>query len=253
MGRLANLALAAACGCAPAAAAEPVDLALVLAVDISTSMDEGEQRLQREGYVAAFRHPDVLAAIATGAHGRIAVAYVEWAGRDIHSTIVPWTVVGGPDSAEAFAAALAAAPLRQAAGTSISSALLYAGSQFRPRDFPALRSAVDISGDGPNNGGHPVDLMRDWLVRRGVTVNGLPIMLRPEPDLEAGTLDEYFEACVIGGPGAFMIPVTDAANFATAIRSKLILEIAGLTPPPKLLPVSAGTPWVDCAVAERER
>jgi hypothetical protein len=255
MGRLALLALAACCSAAaPAAAAEEVDLALILAVDISTSMDAGEQQLQRDGYVAAFRHADVLAAIASGAHGRIVVSYVEWAGRDIHSTIVPWTVIGDPAGAEAFASALAAAPLRQAAGTSISSALLYAGSQFKARDYPAARHAVDISGDGPNNGGQPVDLMRDWLVRRGVTINGLPIMLRPEPDLEAGTLDEYFEECVIGGPGAFMIPVTDADNFATAIRSKLVLEIAGLSPPPRPLPIAlAGTPWIDCAVAEKER
>lgn len=240
-------------GAIQATAAEEVDLALVIAVDISNSMDVGEQQLQRDGYVAAFRHPDVIDAIGTGVRGRVAVAYVEWAGRDIQSTIVPWTVIAGRDDAEAFASALAAAPLRQAPGTSISSALLYAGSQFNQSAFPADRMAVDISGDGPNNGGHPVDLIRDWLVRRDVTINGLPVMLRPEPELRGGTLDAYYEHCVIGGPGAFVIPITDAKNFATAIRSKLILEISGYAAPLLRPAAFAGDPWVDCALAEQER
>lgn len=257
MGRSADLALAAfVLICLPpslAVAVEPVDLALVIAVDISTSMDIDEQRLQRDGYVAALRHQDVIGAITAGPHGSIALAYVEWAGRDIHSTIVPWTIIGDRLSAESFAARLASAPLRQAAGTSISSALLFAGSQFNRRDYEADRLAVDISGDGPNNSGHPVDLMRDWLVRRGVTINGLPIMLRPESDIQGGSLEDYYEDCVVGGPGAFVIPVTNAANFATAIRSKLMLEIAGHSAKLPLVPAAfASEPWIDCAIVERE-
>jgi hypothetical protein len=233
----------------PAASAEEVDLALVIAVDISTSMNAEEQQLQRDGYVTAFRHPDVIRAIASGPFGQIAVTYVEWAGRDVHSTIVPWTIIADSENAAAFAAGLAAAPLRRAPGTSISSALLYAGSQFNRRDYPAVREAVDISGDGPNNGGHPAELMRDWLVRRGVTINGLPIMVEVENHIP--NLDVYYEDCVIGGPGAFMIPVTKAGDFATAIRSKLLLEISGL--PARVMPIALrGEPRIDCLLAERE-
>jgi hypothetical protein len=258
MGRCRAFAVAvcvwgAAGSAGPAIASGDVDLALVIAVDISTSMDPGEQQLQREGYVAAFRHPAVVAAISGGLRGRIAVAYVEWAGRDIQSTVVPWRVIESRDDAEAFASVLADAPLRQAPGTSISSGLLYAGTQFNSVAFQADRRAVDISGDGPNNGGHPVDLIRDWLVRRGITINGLPILLRPEPDMKGGTLEDYYGACVIGGAGAFMVPVTDAGHFAAAIRTKLVLEIAGLGEPALLPAAFASEPWIDCAIAERER
>lgn len=260
MGRFAVLALAVCFWSgearpAPVAAAEDVDLALVIAVDISTSMDADEQELQRDGYVAAFRHSDVIRAIIGGARGRIAVTYVEWAGPSIHYLTVPWTVIADREDAEAFAAALAAAPLRREPGTSISSGLLYAGGQFNRRDYRADRLAVDISGDGPNNTGHPVELMRDWLIRRGVTINGLPIMLKAEPDIEEyiSNLDVYYEDCVIGGPGAFMIPVKDASSFGTAIRSKLILEIAGLPVRPILAAAFAREPRIDCLIGEKVR
>jgi hypothetical protein len=259
--RLAILSIAVCVWCAgarpaPVSAAEDVDLALVLAVDISTSMDGDEQQLQRDGYVAAFRHPDLLRAIASGAHGRIAVTYVEWAGRNIQYRLVPWTVVAGRDQAEAFAAALAAAPLRREAGTSISEGLLFAGTQFNSRVYRADRLAVDISGDGPNNVGQPVAMMRDWLIRRGVTINGLPIMLKDQPDIEGtsiSNLDVYYEDCVIGGPGAFTITVREARDFGTAIRSKLILEIAGR--PARLIPVAAVVrkPRIDCLIGEKVR
>ena len=259
MGRFAVLAVAVCLWSgevqlAPASAAEDVDFALVLAVDISTSMDVDEQQLQRDGYVAGFRHPDLLRAIASGAHGRIAVMYVEWAGRNIQYTVVPWTVIADRDDAEAFAAALAAAPLRREAGTSISGGLLFAGSQFNRRDYRAGRLAVDISGDGPNNTGHPVELMRDWLIRRGVTVNGLPIMLKDQPDIEGtsiSNLDIYYEDCVIGGPGAFIIAVKDARDFGTAIRSKLVLEIAGLPARPVPAAAFAREPRIDCLIGEK--
>jgi len=241
---------------APASSAEDVDLALVLAVDISTSMDPDEQQLQRDGYVAAFQHPDLLRAIASGAHGRIAVTYVEWAGRNIQYRVVPWTVIADRDQAEAFAAALAAAPLRREAGTSISDGLLYAGSQFNRRDYRADRLAVDISGDGPNNTGHPVALMRDWLIRRGVTINGLPIMLKDQADIEGtsiSNLDVYYEDCVIGGPGAFIIVVKDARDFGTAIRSKLVLEIAGHPARPQQAAAFTREQRIDCLIGEKVR
>jgi hypothetical protein len=169
---------------------------------------------------------------------------------------VPWSIIAGGEDAEAFATALAAAPLRREAGTSISSGLLYAGSQFNRRDYQADRLAVDISGDGPNNTGHPVGMMRDWLIRRGVTINGLPIMFKDQPDIEGtsiSNLDVYYEDCVIGGPGAFMIPVRDARDFGTAIRSKLVLEIAGLPARPTLTAAFAREPRVDCLIGEKLR
>jgi hypothetical protein len=258
VGRFAVLAVAvclwSAEGHLAPASAENVDLALVLAVDISTSMDADEQQLQRDGYVAAFRHPDLLQAIASGAHGRIAVTYVEWAGRNIQYRVVPWTVIAGRDDAEAFAALLAAAPLRREAGTSISEAILYAGTQFNRRDYQADRLAVDISGDGPNNTGQPVAMMRDWLIRRGVTINGLPIMLKDQPDVEGtsiSNLDVYYQDCVIGGPGAFTITVKDARDFGTAIRSKLILEIAGRPARPVPAAAVVREPRIDCLIGEK--
>ncbi len=258
MGRFAVLALAVSLwsgegALARIAAGEDVDLALVIAVDISTSMDVGEQKLQREGYVAAFRHSDVIQAIAGGMRGRIAVTYVEWAGSGAHSVIVPWTDLTDRDDAEAFAALLAAAPLRHEAGTSISGGLLFAGGQFNQRGYRGDRLAIDISGDGPNNTGHPVTLMRDWLIRRGITINGLPIMLRPDIEGNISNLDVYYEDCVIGGPGAFTLPVRHAGSFATAIRSKLVLEIAALPARPVVAAAFIAKPRIDCMIGERAR
>ncbi len=258
MGRFAILAVAVCFwsgdgALARIAAVEDVDLALVIAVDISTSMGVGEQKLQREGYVAAFRHSDVIQAIAGGTRGRIAVTYVEWVGPGAHAVIVPWTDLADREDAEAFSALLAAAPLSHKAGTSISGGLLYAAGQFNRRDYRGDRLAVDISGDGPNNMGHPVVLMRDWLIRRGVTINGLPIMLSPDIEGNISNLDVYYEDCVIGGPGAFSLPVREAGSFATAIRSKLVLEIAALPARPVLAAAFIPTPRIDCMIGERAR
>jgi hypothetical protein len=261
MGRFAVLAIAVSALGAEAAfarvgAVSEVDLALVIAVDVSTSMDVDEQKLQREGYVAAFRHPDVIEAIAGGARGRTAVTYIEWAGTGVHAVIVPWTDIADRGDADAFAARLAAAPLRHEAGTSISGGLLFAAGQFNRRSYRGDRLAVDISGDGPNNMGPPVTLMRDWLVRRGVTINGLPIMLNPDIEGGVSDLDRYYKDCVIGGPGAFTLPVRDAGSFAAAIRSKLILEIAALpAPPPRPMLAAAVSPvpGIDCMIGERTR
>ena len=182
-----------------------VDLELVLAVDVSRSMDPEEQRIQRTGYIEALRHPDVIDAAMSGPLGRIAVTYFEWAGPGDRTMIVPWTVIGGAADADAFAARLETAATTRISGTSISGAILYGGGLFG-KAFNGYRRTIDISGDGPNNAGPPVVEARDWIVSRGVTVNGLPMMLnRPTAFGPYGipNLEIYYEDCVIGGPGAF--------------------------------------------------
>ncbi len=242
----------------PAAAAtadQYVDVALVLAVDVSRSMDEDEQRVQRAGYIAAFRHPEVIDAITSGPYGRIAVTYVEWAGQFFHSIVVPWRVIASKDDALAFADELATTRLVQENATSISSGLLFAWSAFDELRYLSGRRTVDVSGDGPNNDGPPVAPARDKLVADGITINGLPVVIRPSnlfgPD---GTirLEWYYEDCVIGGPGAFLITVNDVSQFEVAIRRKLILEIAARHP--QVIPVaSVYRPNVDCLIGERLR
>jgi hypothetical protein len=230
----------------------PVDLELVLAVDVSGSMDLEEHRIQRAGYVAALTSPEVLAAIRTGIYGRVAVAYVEWAGPGAQALTVPWRVVDGEASARALAAELAAAPFARFRGTSISAGLAFAAAQFDGNGIEGLRRVIDISGDGPNNMGPPVEPARDAAVGRGIVVNGLPIVVRPSPS--GVGLEPYYEDCVIGGPGSFVLPVDDPARLADAIRQKLVLEIAGL--PPRLVPAGGGRPrprTTDCMVGERMR
>lgn len=240
---------------APAAAVD-VDLQLVLAVDVSRSMDTDEQQLQRDGYVAAFRHQSVIDAITSGPVGRIAVMYLEWAGPGYQTVLSPWTVIAGPRDANAFADLLAEAPLSRETGTSISSGLTLAADQFAAGGFRSERRAIDVSGDGPNNAGSPVDHARDSVVGRGITINGLPILLKT--DAGYGTfnipdLAKYYEDCVIGGPGSFMVSVRDASQFEAAIRRKLILEIAGLEP--RIIPAAevVADPPMDCMIGEKLR
>lgn len=247
----------------PAAATqEVVDLELVLAVDVSWSMDIEEQVLQRDGYVAAFRHPEVIAAIQSGDWGRIAVTYVEWAGVGLSHVRVPWMIVEGPESALAFAEELAAAPLGRLRRTSISAALDRVGEMFADNGVEGMRRVVDVSGDGPNNMGGPVLEARDRLLAEGVTINGLPIMLdRPGQTsfFQIEDLDLYYEDCVIGGFGSFVIPVRSREGFKDAIRRKLVLEIAALPEgaPPVVrtggldttLPGDA--PRIDCLIGEK--
>ena len=218
-----------------------VDLELILAVDVSRSIDGDEHRLQREGYVAAFRHPDLLRAIRSGPIGRIAVVYFEWAGKRHQSVAVPWTVLGDGNDAEAFADALAAQPILPEAGTSISASLMFAERIFDVSGARGLRRAIDISGDGVNNDGPALAEVRQRLIANGITINGLPIDLGPEG---VGDLTDYFECCIVGGPGAFAIAVGDKTELAAAIRRKLVLEIAWLpTPPVPVSFVSADGVW----------
>jgi hypothetical protein len=238
----------------PAAAQIPVDLELVLAVDVSLSMDIDEQRLQRDGYVAAFRDGEVHKAIGSGGQGRIAVTYLEWAGPAVQQVVVPWTVIDGPEAARAFAARLEALPISRARMTSISAALDFSARLFESSGAKGLRRVIDVSGDGPNNAGPPVTLIRDEIIAKGIVINGLPIVMKlASGPFDLADLDRYYVDCVIGGTGAFMIPVRTPGEFGSATRRKLLLEIAALEPMP-LVRVQAGPvrPPSDCMIGEKQ-
>jgi len=213
--------------------AEQTNLELVLAVDASGSMNRTELLVQRRGYVAALRSAEVAAAIE--AYGSVALAYVEWAGPRSQHIVVPWSVLSDAEKAAQFAEALAAAPIRPAfaepaweTGTSIAHALLFAAGMFSAEGGAAR--IIDISGDGPDNSG-ALAAAREHVITEGITINGLPVITQGGgSDL---SLSEYYEDCVIGGPGAFAMVVDDLSRFEIAIRRKLVLEIAG--PPARLI------------------
>jgi hypothetical protein len=230
-GLLALWMLLMTAGAWPAQAQQPVDLELVLAIDISGSVDEEEAALQREGYVSALTNPRVIAAMGGGPFGAIAVTYVEWAGEDYQRTVVPWTLIGNGEQAARFAEQIQAAPFASARWTSLSGAIDYSATLFDGNGFEGVRQVIDISGDGVNNRGRPPVLARDQAVEQGITINGLPILNdRPNPWGGAAPvdLDRYYEENVIGGPGAFYVAARDFDAFASAILAKLIREIAGL-------------------------
>jgi hypothetical protein len=215
-----------------------VDLELVFAADISGSMDHEEAVLQRSGFINAIRHPEVLATIQRGRYGRIAVTYVEWAGELFQTTLVGWTEVSNGENAEAFARAIAKPPVRTAYWTSISTVTDYARESFKNNGFSAPRQVIDISGDGPNNSGDYAPSARDRATNNGITINGLPIINnRPGPYgfMPMPNLDLYYEDCVIGGFGAFVIVANGFQDFARAVRRKMVLEIAGTLPAHPLL------------------
>ena len=212
------------------AAAVPVDLELVLAVDVSYSVDAEEARLQREGYFAALRHPRVQQAIVSGAHRAIAIAYLEWAGSAYQRIVAGWTLLRSPADIEAFIARIDAVPARPASRTSISGAIDFAAAMFDDNGFEGTRLVIDVSGDGRNNHGRPVTDARDAAVAKGITINGLPILSgnenfgRPAED----GLEEHYRDEVIGGPGAFVIAAESFAKFTSAVLSKLVREVSGV-------------------------
>ena len=230
-----------------------VDVQLVLAVDISYSMDPDEQALQREGYIAALTSPEFMRALRQGMHGKIAVTYFEWAGPYDQKIVVPWRLIDGPEAADAFANEIARAPYRRASRTSISGALNFAKPLFDGSGYNGARRVIDVSGDGANNSGPFVTIVRDDVVASGITINGLPIMLkRPNSfTMDIENLDVYYEDCVIGGPGAFVIPIREREQFKEATRTKLVLEIASLTSSARVMPVQARAPRVSCTVGEQ--
>lgn len=255
--RLFAALLSALAAMGPALAQETdVDLELVLAVDVSRSMDRAEQDLQKDGYVAALRHPQVLAAIRAGFLGKIAVTYVEWAGPGSQAIITPWAVIDGEASAGAFVTRLTSRPVSYLHGTSISGALAFTSTLFDGNGYRGTRQVIDVSGDGPNNMGMPVLKAREAVLERGITINGLPIMIHADyfGGYSIRELDIYYEDCVIGGPGAFLVTVEHVDRFAEAIRRKLVLEIAGA--PARIIPAQAfgrTEPRIDCLIGEKLR
>jgi hypothetical protein len=229
-----------------------VDLELVLLADVSRSMTERELEIQRRGYAEALISPVVFKAIQTGLLQRIALTYVEWAGSQ--EVIVAWRLIETQADLDRFAEDLTVRFDPSLRRTSISEALLFGAESMRRNLFTGLRQVIDISGDGPNNQGRGVEVARDAVLSRGIVINGLPLMTREGMGLQwhLDDLDVYYRNCVIGGPGSFAIPVLDWADFAEAVRRKLVLEIAGLQPTVRIMPVqSIQKDPTDCLVGEK--
>ncbi|MEI6202548.1 MAG: DUF1194 domain-containing protein [Enhydrobacter sp.] len=228
VGSLATLVAARA-----ARAATPVDLQLVMAVDVSRSIDEVEAELQRRGYIEAMTNERVIDAILSGENRSIGVCYVEWAGTHYQQTVIDWMLVDSPRTARGFSEKLAESPRTSQSWTAVGQALVYAAKRFEESPFRSKRRIIDISGDGRTNDGPPAELVRDKLVADGIVINGLPVMMnrtsfgRP-PDT---TLDKYYEENVIGGPGSFMIVAANFDDFSRAVRTKLIREISSRESP----------------------
>jgi len=231
----------------------PVDAEVILAVDVSYSMDPDEQALQREGYMTAITSREFLQALRQGAHSRIAMTYFEWAGVNFQQIIVPWRLIDGPESADGFAADIGRARYTRASRTSISGALLFGAPLFESSGFHGERRVIDVSGDGVNNNGPLIVPTRDDVLAKGITINGLPILLkRPTMSMiDIENLDIYYEDCVIGGPGSFVIPIKERDQFKEAIRTKLVLEIAGHVPERRVVPASSAAPRISCSIGEK--
>jgi hypothetical protein len=214
----------------PASAVEQVDMKLVLATDVSRSIDDDEGHLEREGTAEAFANPDVIKAIQGGALGRIAVAMIDFSSPEYNKVVLDWHIIRDRATALAFSELVRNAPRTPGRRTSISSALelgtlLLEGSD---KDIVATRKVIDVSGDGPNNDGNPMTQVHDKTIANGIIVNGLPIM----DDMDGGhsyfpDLDKYYAGCVVGGKGAFVVVVHSFRDFGAAMRHKLILEISG--------------------------
>jgi hypothetical protein len=252
---LSLLAATLAPGAVSAQATIPVDIELVLAVDVSRSMTEHELEIQRRGYAAALTSAEVIRAITGGIHGQIALLYLEWAGHRSQRVVVGWTLIRGLADAEAVAARLTADFDETLRRTSISGALDFAAKQFEGNGFDGLRRVIDVSGDGPNNDGRPVVPARDAAAAQGIIVNGLPLMTNEGVGSQWALpdLDRYYYHCVIAGPGAFVIPVREWQHFPAAVRQKLVLELAGTAPaaaPPPFLHRAQAEAY-DCLIGEK--
>jgi hypothetical protein len=229
-----------------------VDVELVMAVDISYSMDMDELALQREGYAQAIGSQEFLSALKQGMHGKIAVTLVEWAGVADQRVVVPWRLIDGPASAQAVSDEMTRAPVRRSFRTSISGALMFSATLFENNGYRGIRRVIDVSGDGTNNQGPIVTGVRDDVIAKGIVINGLPIMLKePQPNsIDIKDLDIYYEDCVIGGPGAFVVPIREREKFKEAIRTKLVLDIARHDGVPRVIPAAAEAPRISCTIGE---
>lgn len=210
-----------------------VDLELVFAVDVSSSIDEVEALQQRQGHVAALADPDVISAIQAGGEGRVAVLYLEWADADFQRIVAPWTVIETEEDARAFAGLLAAAPFVSGRRTAIGAAISSSVDLIESNDFEGTRRVIDISGDGPQNAGPSLTEARAAADADRITVNGIPMQggrqhpFRPPVNIDVA---RYFENHVITGPGSFVMASESHEEFVEALRRKLIIEIAGLFP-----------------------
>jgi hypothetical protein len=230
-----------------------VDLELVIAVDISYSMDLDELAVQREGYAQAIVSKEFLQAMKSGPNSKVAVTYFEWSASSDQKIIIPWRVIDGPESADAVANEIMKTPVRRGSRTSISGAINFAIPLFDENPYRGLRRVIDISGDGPNNSGEPVAGPKDAALAKGIVINGLPIMVK-EPSystMDIDNLDWYYEDCVIGGRGSFVVSIKDRDKFKEAIRAKLILEVAGRTPEHRIVPAAEREPRVPCLIGEK--
>ena len=232
-----------------AGAKEAVDLELVMTTDVSWSIDDAEAQLQRKGIADAFRSPEIVRAIRSGILRRIAVAYMDYSSADFNRIVIDWRIIHDQASAHKFADDLLAASLTSGRRTSISDAVEMAAEMIDTNDIDGTRRVIDVSGDGPNNWGRLVDDVRDDIIKRRITINGLPIM-NPADAFNSryylADLDLYYRGCVIGGSGAFYIVANSFKDYARAVRRKLVLEIAGAVPrhpdPPRALILKAATP-----------
>jgi hypothetical protein len=219
-------------GISPMRAAEPVDLLLVLAADVSRSIDSQKFQLQREGYAAALVDPRVLEAIQSGRHGRIGVLFLEWSGLGNQKVVIDWMLIDGPNAAQAFGDRLLESPRSFADRTSISGGIDAAVAQLARTPFIAERRTIDVSGDGTNNAGRDIGQARDEALALGISINGLvilsetPLPWNPEHTNPPGGLTKYYRDNVIGGPGSFVLEAKDFSSFGEAIVKKMIAEIA---------------------------
>jgi Protein of unknown function (DUF1194) len=226
---------------AVSSAAEQADLLLVLAVDVSRSIDSDKFQLQREGYAAAVSDPRVLEAIKSGRAGRIGLSFVEWSGLTSQRVVIDWTAISDAESAKSFADRLLEAPRSFADRTSISGAIEFAMAHLARAPFESARHTIDVSGDGTNNSGRDVTQARDEAVAQGVTINGLvilsetPLAWNPDHTNPAGGLENYYRDNVIGGPGAFVLAAQGFNSFGQAIIKKMIAEVAQAEPPRRML------------------
>jgi hypothetical protein len=230
-----------------------VDVELVIAVDVSYSMDLDELAIQREGYAQAIVSQEFLQTLKTGPNGKVAMTYFEWSASRDQKIIIPWRVIDGRESADAVAAEIMKTPVRRGSRTSISGAIYFAMPLFENSPYRGLRRVIDISGDGPNNNGAAVTVARDAALEKGITISGLPIMVRApsNADTDIDNVDFYYQDCVIGGPGSFVTSIKDRDKFKEAIRTQLLLEVAGQIPEHRVEPATEKEPRVSCLIGEK--
>jgi len=230
-----------------------VDVELILAVDVSYSMDLDELAVQREGYAQAIVSKEFLQVLKSLPNGKVAITYFEWSASSDQRIIIPWRMIDGPETADSVSNDILHARVRRGSRTSISGAIYFAMPLFDEDPYHGSRRVIDISGDGPNNAGAPVKGARDEALSKGIVINGLPIMVKAPSysTMDIDNLDWYYEDCVTGGPGSFVVAIKDREKFKEAIRTKLLMEVAGRTPAPHIVPAAAKEPRVPCLIGEK--